>query len=234
LYRVFCDFDATITVNDVWHVLFTKYGKPIAFEIWKEFGRGKKTAAECVRIACETVEGADPEEVKAMFEREPLRPGFVGFVKFCKEQDLGLTIISDGFTGYIRPILGKNNIDVPYYSNDIEVTEQGSLSIDFRYGRESCRHCAACKCANILTNVFEDDTIVYVGDGYSDTCPVELADVVFARDTLLAQCGKKGIPHHPFNDFFEVEAILKNYLLERPKYRREQARRRRKELFMIE
>ena len=234
MYKVFCDFDATVTVNDVWHVLFKRYGTHLAFDIWKEFGQGKKTAAECVRIACETVQGADPAALRALFEKEPLREGFKEFCQFCEDRDQGLTIISDGFTAYIRPILEKHQIRVPYYSNHIEANEDGTLSVDFRYGRDGCHHCAACKCASILTNVADDDTIVYIGDGYSDTCPVELADVVFARSTLLAQCSKKGIPHHPFENFDEVSAILTTYLRERPNYRREQARRRRKELYMIE
>jgi len=234
MYKIFVDFDATVTVNDIWHRLFSRFGKPQAFEIWKEFGRGKMTAAECIRVACSTVEGADPEEALAMFEQEPLREGFPEFVQFCKENNLDLRIVSDGFSGYIRPMLEHNNLDVPYYANDIELTQEGVLSIDFRYGRESCRHCASCKCAHIMSASADEDTVVYIGDGYSDVCPVQMTDVVFARDTLLTFCSKNGIPHHPFEDFHTVQHILKNYLKDRPKYKREQARRRRNDLYMIE
>jgi 2-hydroxy-3-keto-5-methylthiopentenyl-1-phosphate phosphatase len=61
-----------------------------------------------------------------------------------------------------------------------------------------------------------------------------MADVVFACRDLKRQCGELGIPHHPFDDFFEVKAILQKYLAEKPKYRREQAHRRRKELIIME
>jgi 2-hydroxy-3-keto-5-methylthiopentenyl-1-phosphate phosphatase len=234
VYKIFVDFDATVTQNDVWHVLFTKYGKPLAFEIWKEFGRGHKTAAECIRIACSTVEYAHPEEALELFQNEPLRPGFTEFVKWCEEKQLDLTVVSDGFNCYIRPILEKNGLTIPYYANDIELTESGTLSVNFPYARESCRHCGSCKCAHLLANSADDDTVVYVGDGYSDMCPVQMSDVVFARDQLLKHCEELSIHYHPFRDFFEVQRILEKYLVERPKYQRTQAHRRRKELVTIE
>lgn len=234
MYRIFCDFDATVTQNDIWHVLFSKYGKPLAFEIWKEFGRGHKTAAECIRIACNTVENLDPQEATEMFKNEPLRDGFIEFTKWCEEKGLDLRIVSDGFNGYIRPILEHNSIDVPYYANDIEVTEEGTLAVNFQHARESCRHCGSCKCAHLLTHSSDEDTVVYVGDGYSDMCPVQMSDVVFARDQLLKHCEELSIHYHPFRDFFEVQAILEKYLKERPKYQRVQAHRRRKELVTIE
>ncbi len=234
MYKVFCDFDATVTQNDVWHVLFTKYGKPLAFEIWKEFGRGHKTAAECIRIACSTVEGADPQEALKLFQAEPLRPGFVEFAKFCEERQLDLKIVSDGFNGYIRPILEVHNLSIPYYANDIEVADNGTLSVNFQHARESCRHCGSCKCAHLLAHSADKDTVVYVGDGYSDMCPVQMSDVVFARDQLLKHCEELSIQYHPFRDFFEVQKILEKYLAERPKYQRTMAHRRRKELVTIE
>lgn len=234
MYKIFVDFDATVTQNDVWSVLFKKYGKPLAFDIWKEFGRGHKTAAECIRIACSTVEGVDPSDALELFKNEPLRPGFVEFARWCEEGKLDLRIVSDGFNAYIRPILKHNELRIPFYANDIELQEDGTLSVNFQHARESCRHCGSCKCAHLLAHSADEDTIVYVGDGYSDMCPVQMSDVVFARDQLLKHCEELGIHYHPFKDFFEVQRILENYLRERPKYQRKTAHHRRKELVTIE
>lgn len=192
------------------------------------------TAAECIRFACSTVSGTEKEVAEALFRAEALRPGFPEFVRYLKDKPVDLRIVSDGFSGYIRPVLDENELDVPFHANTIEITDEGTLSVDFQNGRESCTACASCKCAHIISTSSDDDTIVYIGDGYSDVCPVEIADVVFARDTLLRTCGEKGIPHHPFNDFFQVRDILNNYFAERPKYRREQARRARKQLVIRE
>lgn len=235
MYKIYCDFDATVTVNDVWHALFERFGQPLAFRVWDEFNSGTKTAADCIRTACSTVTDADPKLANELFRTQPLRKGFIAFASFCAARDLDLRIVSDGFTGYIRPILEENGLSsIRFWANDIELTVQGTLDVQFRHQRESCRYCACCKCACLLTSSDDADTIVYIGDGYSDVCPVRMADVVFARDSLLTYCSTNGIPHHPFETFGEVEHILRNYLKDRPKYRREQAHRRRKELIMME
>jgi 2,3-diketo-5-methylthio-1-phosphopentane phosphatase len=234
VYRIYCDFDATVTVNDVWDVLFRNFGTPAAFSVWQKFNVEEYTAAQCIAEACKTVSGADRAKMQMLFEAEPLRNGFPEFYQYCKDEALPLIIVSDGFSCYIRPILAKNAIETRFYANTIEVNEGGGLSVEFTHGRESCRHCGACKCAAIDETSDENDTIVYIGDGYSDVCPVKIADIVFARDMLCRMCERDGVPYHPFQDFFQVMSILEKYRTERPKYKRDIARKARRELYKVE
>jgi len=221
-------------MHDVWDSLFKQFGKPSAFEVWEKFNTGEYTAAQCIAEACTTVEGADAETMRALFRAEALRPGFLEFVKFCSEKRIKLTIVSDGFSIYIREIFTHHSIDLPYFTNTVELTEAGKLSAEFPYSRESCRFCGACKCAAIIGSSADNDTIVYIGDGYSDHCPVEISDIVFARSMLTHFCEKQNIPYHPFHDFFQVQDILKKYLIERPKYKRLEAKKKRNEKYKIE
>jgi len=235
VYKVFCDFDETVTMRDVGTEILTRFGTPVAFDIWKEFDAGRKSPAECLRIACETVTNTSAEDMRALIEGQAIRSGFVEFTRFCNEGSIELRIVSDGFSIYIAQILEKYSLGhIPVWTNTIELNSQGRFDVSFDHEREGCSHCASCKCAGVINSSDDTDTIVYVGDGYSDWCPSMMADVVFARRDLKRHCGELGIPHHPFEDFHEVQAILQNYLAERPKYRREQAHRRRKELITIE
>ncbi len=234
MYKVYCDFDETITKSDVGLQLLTRFGTPLATEIWKELDAGTKTAAECYRIACGTVRNVTEEAFEALIEEQELRGGFLSFVEFCTKNSIEIYIVSDGLSLYIERILAKYNLSLPVWTNDVRLAADGSLQVQLTNEREGCRRCSSCKCARLLTTSADDDTIVYCGDGYSDHCPVRMADVVFARSTLLRQCGELGIPHHPFEDFHQVQKILTTYLKERPKYRREQAHLRRKELITIE
>jgi 2-hydroxy-3-keto-5-methylthiopentenyl-1-phosphate phosphatase len=49
---------------------------------------------------------------------------------------------------------------------------------------------------------------VYVGNGYSDRCPAEHADVVLAKGELLDHCRSQGIEHIAFDNFRDVEREL--------------------------
>jgi len=235
MYKVYSDFDETITVRDVGSQILSQFGTPIAFEIWRDFDSGAKGAAECLQIACSSVSGITPADLQRIADAQLLKPGFIEFSNFCTSQQIEFRISSDGFSCYIRGILEKNGLShIPFWTNVIEIGKDGALTQEFPHQREGCDRCASCKCSLLLTTSDDSDTIVYIGDGYSDWCPAQMADVVFATRDLKRQCGELGIPHHPFEDFFEVQAILSNYLQERPKYRREQAHRRRKELIMME
>ncbi len=234
MYKVYCDFDETVTTCDVGSQILAEFGTPIAFEVWRDFDAGAKGAAECLGIACSSVSGITSADLDRIAVAQTLRAGFKEFSEFCKLNGIELRIASDGFSCYIRSILDKNGISIPVWTNSIELAQDGTLSQAFPHEREGCDRCASCKCALLLTTSDDSDTLVYIGDGYSDWCPATMADVVFATRDLKRQCGELGIPHHPFEDFFEVRPILANYLSDRPKYRREQAHRRRKELIMME
>jgi 2-hydroxy-3-keto-5-methylthiopentenyl-1-phosphate phosphatase len=47
-----------------------------------------------------------------------------------------------------------------------------------------------------------------VGDGYSDRCAAELADVVFARRGLASYLEERGVPFERFEDFHSVARSL--------------------------
>ncbi len=235
MYKVYCDFDETVTARDVVNQVLGRFGTPLAMSIWDDFRAGTRSAVECYRIACSTVSIPDLKQYYDLLDKQKLREGFIAFLEFCRTNSIDLKIASDGFSSIIRNILAAHSIaDIPVWTNEIELTESGNLSVKFPHEREGCNHCASCKCALLLTTSDDSDTIVYVGDGYSDWCPASMADVVFATRELPAMLAERGIPHHPFRDFHEVQTILSTYLKDRPKYRREQAHRRRKELIMME
>jgi 2-hydroxy-3-keto-5-methylthiopentenyl-1-phosphate phosphatase len=56
---------------------------------------------------------------------------------------------------------------------------------------------------------------VYVGDGLSDRCPSENADLVFAKGDLLAHCREKHIDCIEFRNFRDVEReVLRRLVLD--------------------
>jgi 2-hydroxy-3-keto-5-methylthiopentenyl-1-phosphate phosphatase len=56
---------------------------------------------------------------------------------------------------------------------------------------------------------------ILVGDGRSDFCLAERADLVLAKDSLLGHCRASGLPHIAFENFDEATRLLAGWLEER-------------------
>jgi 2-hydroxy-3-keto-5-methylthiopentenyl-1-phosphate phosphatase len=53
-----------------------------------------------------------------------------------------------------------------------------------------------------------DERLVYLGDGISDRCAAQMADLVFARDGLAEYLLERRVPFVPFADFVGVRREL--------------------------
>jgi 2-hydroxy-3-keto-5-methylthiopentenyl-1-phosphate phosphatase len=71
-----------------------------------------------------------------------------------------------------------------------------------------CTRCGNCKRFHLEKLKREGFTTVYIGNGYSDRCPSEHADVVLAKGELLDHCRAQEIAHIPFENFRDVEREL--------------------------
>jgi len=158
---------------------------------------------------------------------------FNDFLSFCRQNKIEVTILSDGLDFYIEELLARNGITgVPSYSNHINF-DHGKIEVEFPF-ESDCEKCGNCKGAHILTKSGADDLIVHVGNGYSDRCGVQYADVVFAKDDLLKYCEENNVTYFRFNDFSDVLTKFRK-IVEAGHYRkRHRAELRRREAYLGE
>jgi len=78
------------------------------------------------------------------------------------------------------------------------------------------------------TNDLDGEVSVYIGDGVTDYCAVNYADIVFAKDKLASYCWKRNITYFEFKTFFDVmNKIEKLETKNRIKHRQEAKLKRR-------
>ncbi len=209
-YRIFCDFDGTVALNDVGNIVFTKFGN--AEHWWKlveDWRQGKFDAREMWRRQAK-VSNMKSDDLKKFAKTQKLDPYFPSFVDFCRNHDLPLYIVSDGMDAYIKPILehhGFSGLDVR--SNRLSFDEGNYLKVDFPYYELGCGSCANCKGYHVKRETKTDEVSVYIGDGYSDTCGAVEADIIFAKNDLLTVCEEKSIDCHPYKTFHDVILFFK-------------------------
>lgn len=229
--RLFIDFDGTITTNDVGDELFKTFGQ---FEpVHSQLLEGQFGVAEYYhRSASMLRPEATPQTILAFAVRQRVDPGFASLLRVCAQHGIDVVVVSDGFDVYIDTILAP-------YQSQIAAVVCNRLVYDaqllrwlpeFPGASESCScFCASCKRNALLTMTGPDDVIIYVGDGRSDRCAVQHADVVFAKGALRTWCSTNGVPHHPIHGLGEASTILDRRLRTgdvRPRKQAELARKR--------
>jgi 2,3-diketo-5-methylthio-1-phosphopentane phosphatase len=214
MVHVFVDFDGTITREDVGDALFERFGgerSPGAVEAYR---RGEISAVECYLRECDACGDVPTDELREFLDGREIDPTFPEFESWCRGRGFALTILSDGMDHYIRAILDRHGLGhVPFVSNRLAL-DPGSVPGTVRFRPsfpntdETCDRCASCKRNHMLNAAADDDVIVYAGEGYSDRCPVQYADVVFAKDELLRHCEEQSIAFYPYASFSDVRDRL--------------------------
>ena len=205
--RVFCDFDGTVAVKDVGNLLFRTFTDGSWSEWVARWIRGEISSRTCLEAECALVRASE-EELDRFALAQELDPHFPSFVRFCRENDMPLAILSDGLDFYIERLLSKYHLsDVPFFSNHLAL-DHGKLKPEFPYYDEGCGQCGNCKVFHLTRGKQDGEQVVYIGDGYSDRWAAEKADVVFAKQDLLKYCREHGIACYEYGDFGDVLEIF--------------------------
>jgi len=207
--ELFFDFDNTITLGDVLDGIIERYSASEAWRDWEaDWQAGRMSAHECLRRQVGDLR-ASPAELLDYVSTVHIDPAFPRIVAWARAQRADLRILSDNFSSFIATILAHQELSmVPVLANEL-VYAAGRFDARFPFRDPVCARCAHCK-AQHLRNVAGRPRI-YVGDGLSDICPSLVAVVVFAKDSLAVELGRRGVPFRPFLALDDVLAYLEEH-----------------------
>ncbi len=205
---IFTDFDGTMAQNDVGDAFFRTFSAwPECAEAIARWERNETSSREVYEIAAKSTR-VTREQFAAFCAAQPLAPGFLEFAAYCRERNWPLIVLSDGLDAYIQAVLQRHNLSLPIYSNCLEFIALNRVQVSFPYWGKSCGRCANCKRQHVLRLAEAGKRSVYIGDGYSDRCGAQAADVIFAKDSLARWCETEQRSFYHFEDFLAVRAIL--------------------------
>lgn len=207
-YRVFFDFDNTITLFDVLDDIIERFSidkKWMKFEeLWK---KGKIGSKECLRAQLRSVR-ISKAKLSAYLAMVKVDPYFKQLLSLLQKQKIKPVILSDNFSFIIAAILRNNGITgIKFYSNELKFNKERLIPA-FPHAHIRCSRCGHCKKNNLRRGDFRDK-IIYIGDGLSDICPAENSDMVFAKESLLKHFRKKEKKCLPFRDLSDVYRYLR-------------------------
>ena len=198
-----CDFDGTITRNNLSVLLREKYARGDWQKIDSDYLHGQLTVEQSNKLQFTLIK--EPRERLQEFVRQhiELRPGFVEFVRYCQEISIPFVIVSSGLDFYIEPVLAQ--IGVP----DLEL-HCGQTS----FGRDGIAVSYTDPEGNIINEGFKSKyltwlrkrgkNVIYLGDGLSDFEAARQADHVFATGHLLDLLSREPVICNEFSDFYDL------------------------------
>ena len=235
VYKIFVDFDGTITKQDIGEQLFLQYGDTEKAEaIIKRISSRELTSVEGWKALFEILNPVSIDELTKFVRSFEIDKAFHRLVSFAREQQVEMIILSDGFEFYIRTILERENITgIPIYSNRLIENGSGKPEPVFPYRDEECKDCANCKRNHVIENSGDDEFTVYIGNGSSDVCPAQYCDFIFAKDSLRKFCEKEKVTFFPYDNFNDVVSKLETLFAKKRLKKRHQAELKRKNLYKL-
>ncbi|MCX7798360.1 MAG: MtnX-like HAD-IB family phosphatase [Melioribacter sp.] len=233
-FKIFVDFDGTITKEDIGELMFLKFGdEQKAKEIVNDWINEKINARQSWLLLCKTIQNLNIEEFDEFIFKTEIDESFKKFVEYCKVNNYELRVLSDGLDYYIKKILTKENLsELEVYSNKLTFDENGNLIPLFPYTDEECNRCANCKRNHVLNFSGEEEFSIYIGDGYSDICPAQYCDFIFAKKSLLKYCEINRITYFPYSNFNDIIIKLEELKNKKKLKKRYQALLKRREIFI--
>ncbi len=233
-FKIYIDFDGTITQTDIGEHMFLQFGDPVkSQQIIDEWLAGNINSKTVWIELCKTIKNWNEKEFDKFLDTMEIDPYFIEFIEYCEKNNHAVTILSDGLDYYINKIAGKYKFEyLPIFSNKLSFDQKGNLIPLFPYTDEECKECANCKRNHILNSSGDEDITIYIGDGYSDTCAAEHCDFIFAKRSLLKYCEKNGLPYFQFNTFKDVQKIVPQLANKKKIKKRHQAVLKRRDAYM--
>lgn len=210
------DFDGTLATEDTVDQLLEHHADPAWQDLEADWLAGRISALECMQNQVRLV-SADHITLGKFFRNIRLDPHFDAFRRHVG-RFAHLAVVSDGLDFAIHTALRHAGHDgLPVYANQLHFVSPDRLELTFPHRHAECGGGnGVCKCAVARQLAARHGgPIVLVGDGKSDACLAGIADVVFAKGSLIGHCLERGIAHTAVAHFGDVLQAVRAWDMEK-------------------
>ncbi len=203
-----CDFDGTITIEDVSYKMLEAYADSSWLQLRKRYHDGEISVGRFNTEAFALVKAGKDALLEVAHDTMAMRPGLPELVECCRRKGFRFVVISNGLDFYIEDILKINGL------GDTEVY---AAETRFSPGKLVARYVtpSGAEIENGLKEVYVDRflsegyRVIYIGNGVSDIASAVKCHHIFATDELFNYCkNHPELSYTELTDFFEAAGIL--------------------------
>jgi len=212
---IILDFDGTITERDIGDKVVQRFAEAGWEEGVERLTRGEWSIGKLQQWEAKRLPADRVAEMEAYaLEIARIRPGLRELLDFADRNGICVEVASAGFDFYVRAILERDGFGdlktvVPRVVFGGGPGAGRRPRLEFPPGVATCDRVGLCKCERVWRLQREGRRVFFVGDGMSDYCVAEQADLVFARGSLARYCDERRIPHVAYEDFTQVLAEVR-------------------------
>ena len=208
-WGVVCDFDGTITMRDTAWTMLHIFGPPGWKRFEAAFHAGTMSDQQVVTEQFRLVGTPITELREWALANTSIRPGAHEFFAWCSQNDLPVTVASNGLDFYIDAVLQEH--DLPTIDVVCGRAEQraGWIAVSYEHLKDPTYPLVQDhKLVAVQRLKARGLKVAYIGDGAPDYAAAAASDLIFARYRLKERCDANGIPYQPFEDFLQIVVAI--------------------------
>ena len=208
--KIYTDFDGTITQIDSLNMVLDEFAISDWRPIEDRVTAHELSEKEALQAEFDLVNVPLDDAIQFLKKNAKIDTTFKPFADWCKTNGLELIVLSGGFKEFIETIFKQFGINgLAVYSNSLKIENNKWQVIQSKLPKikDLCNHC---KTNHILESQRNGYKVVYIGDGNTDRCPAENADIVFAKNSLAEYLELKNIKYYKYQNFWDIQNILTN------------------------
>lgn len=205
---VLVDYDGTVSRRDIGDVLLADHAlvdQAVVTAKDADYDAGRAGSRELMQWDMDVLP-RDAELLRSVAAAIPQDETFPSFVAAVRGAGAAVEIVSDGLGFYVASNLARLDpglVDLPVATNENDVDGSGRLA--FPFGHPQCFVCGTCKRERVRAHGVGGRVVIFVGDGQSDRYAAHHADIVWAKDALLAWGRATGRDFRAWDRFAEIE-----------------------------
>lgn len=206
-----CDFDGTITEDDVSFMMLDAYASGDWRQLFRKYQEGKISVGRFNTEAFAMVKADRKSLLEVARNKVKVRAGFHEFVAYCRRRGFRLVIVSNGLDFYIEEILSNIGLaDIEVFSAKAHFHPGGGLNVQY-IGPDGRQLDDGFKETHVALFLEQGYRMIYMGNGTSDIPPSRRCHYTFATGNLLEFYQRANLEHTPFTDFKQVVEVLESY-----------------------
>ncbi len=205
---VICDFDGTITLQDVSVAILDHFTAHEWRDLLKAYREGEIGHFDIMKDSYVYLKTPLQELLDYVRQKIAIRPNFEALVKLCEDRNWPLAVVSGGIDFYIRAFLDETiavHSYLSHYDEHWRVRLPEWPVVDFEAGQDF-----KVRVIEELQLEYPGVPVAFIGDGRNDWAAAQHADYTFTvKSSQLARLSEEGgLAHTNFTDFAEVIAVL--------------------------